>query len=54
MLSREIKKDVVRYPLVREGVYAPGGTVCIPWAMQKVSYIVGLAAILLAFLMRYK
>ena len=35
-------KLVVRYPLVREGVYAPGGNVFLAHAMQRVSYIVDL------------
>ena len=36
--------------VVREGVYAPGGPVFLAHAMQRVSYIVGLTAIRLAFL----
>ena len=35
-------KDLLRYPLAREGVYAPAGPVCIARAMQKFNYIVGL------------
>ena len=46
-------KDLVRYPHVREGVFAAGGPVCIARARQKVSYIEGLAAIQVAFVMRY-
>ena len=42
-----------RYPLGREGVYAPGGPAFLPHFMQKVSYIVGLTAIRLAFFMGY-
>ena len=37
-----------------QGVYAPGGHVFLPHAMQRVSYIVGLTAIQLAFFMGYK
>ena len=37
-------KGSFRYPLAREGVYAPGGPVFLAHAMQKVSYIVGLTA----------
>ena len=37
-----------------EGVYAPGGPVCLAHAMQKVSYIVGLTALQLAFFMGFE
>ena len=40
--------------LAREGVYAPGRPVFLVHTMQKVSYIVGLEAIRLAFFMRYE
>ena len=50
---RRILKDLVRYPLAREGVYAPGGPAFLAHAMQRVSYIVGLTAIRLAFFMGY-
>ena len=38
-------KDLVRYPLGREGVFAPGGCVCLTLAMGRVINIVGLSAI---------
>ena len=44
----------LRYPLGREGVFAPGGLVCLAHARQKVSYIVGLTALRLAFFMGYE
>ena len=47
-------KDLFRYPLAREGVYAPSGHVCLAHAMQRVSYIVGLTALRLAFFIRYE
>ena len=37
-------KTLVRYPLAREGVSAPGRHVWLPHAMQKENYIVGLTA----------
>ena len=37
--------DLVRYPLGREGVFTPGGCVCLPHAMGIVIYIVGLAVL---------
>ena len=43
-------KDLLRYPLAREGVYAPFGPAFLARALQMVSYIVGLTAIRLAFL----
>ena len=42
------------HPLAREGVYAPGGHDCLAHANQKVSYIVGLKAVWLAFFMVYE
>ena len=44
-------KDLLRYPLVREGVTAPGGPVFLAHAMQRVNSIVDLKAIRLAFFM---
>ena len=38
-------KDLFRYPLAREGVYASSGRVCLAHARQKVSYIEGLKAL---------
>ena len=32
-------KDLLRYPLAREGVYAPGGPACLAHAMQKITFI---------------
>ena len=43
-----------RYPLAREGVTAPGGPVFLAHARQKVSCIVGLTALRLAFFMGYE
>ena len=43
-----------RYPLAREGVFAPGGRDCLAHAMQKVINIVGLTALRLAFFMGYE
>ena len=43
-----------RYPLAREGVTAPGGHAYLPNARQKFRYIVGQAALRLAFLMIYQ
>ena len=42
-------KDLLRYPLARDGVYAAGGLVCLAHARQKVLNIVGLAALRLVF-----
>ena len=50
---QRILKDLLRYPLAKEGVYAPSGNDCLAHAMQKVSYIVGLTALRLAFLTGY-
>ena len=47
-------KDVVSYPLVREGVYGPGGPAFLAHTKQKVSNIVGLTALRLVFLMVYE
>ena len=43
-----------RYPLAREGVYAPGGPAFLAHALQKISTIVGLKAPWLAFYMIYE
>ena len=45
--------DLLRYPLAREGVYAPGGPALIAHTKQKVINIVGLTALRLAFSMGY-
>ena len=47
-------KDLVRYPLAREGVYAPGGPAFLAHTKQKVINIVGLTALRLAFFMGYE
>ena len=47
-------KGSFRYPLAKEGVYAPGGPVFLAHTKQKVSNIVGLTALRLAFSMGYK
>ena len=52
-IGRHFFKDLLRYLLAREGVSAPGRPLCLAHAMQKVSNIVGLTAIRLAFLMVY-
>ena len=44
----------VRYPLAREGVYAPGWSVFLPHARQKVSCLVSLTVPWLAFFMGYE
>ena len=44
----------MRYPLVREGVYAPGVHAFLAHTKQKVSNIVGLTALQLAFFMGYE
>ena len=43
-----------RYPLAREGVSGPGGSVCLAHARQIVNNIVGLSALRLAFFMGYE
>ena len=48
-----ILKDLLRYPLAREGVYAPGGPASLAHAMQRVIYIVSLTALGLALFMGY-
>ena len=37
-------KDLLRYPLAREGVYAPVRPTLLAHSMQRVGYIVGLMA----------
>ena len=49
-----IFKLVVRYLLVREGVHAPGGPAFLAHTKQKVSNIVGLTALRLAFFLGYE
>ena len=39
-----------RYPLAREGVYAPDGPACLAHAMHRVINIVGLSALWTVFL----
>ena len=43
-----------RYPLAREGVYAPGGSAFLAHTKQRVGNIVGLTALLLAFFLGYE
>ena len=43
-----------RYPLVREGVYAPGEPACLAHVSQIFINIVGLTALRLAFFMEYE
>ena len=43
-----------RYPLAMEGVHAPGGPACLAHTKQKVSNIVGLTALRLAFFMGFE
>ena len=47
-------KDLLRYLLAREGVYAPGWPAFLAHTKQKVSNIVGLTALRLAFFMGYE
>ena len=47
-------EESFRYPLAREGVFAPGGSDCLAHARQKSSYIVSLTAPRLAFFMGYE
>ena len=47
-------KDLLRYPLGREGVYGPGVHTFLAHTKQKVSNIVGLTALRLAFFMGYE
>ena len=49
-----ISFDLLRYPLAREGVYAPGGPAFLAHTKQKVSIIVGLTALRLAIFMGYE
>ena len=49
-----IFKTLLRYPLAREGVYAPVRHAFLAHAMQKVSIIVGLTALRLAFFLGYE
>ena len=46
--------DLLRYPLGREGVYGPGVHAFLAHTKQKVSNIVGLTALRLAFFMGYE
>ena len=43
-------KDLLRYPLAREGVYAPGGPAFLAHTKEKVNNIERLTALRLAFL----
>ena len=49
----EVVKDLFRYPLAREGVYALGRPALLAHAMQRVNYIVSLTALRLEFFMGY-
>ena len=43
-IGRYFFKDLLRYPLAREGVYGPGRPALLAHAMQRVGYFVGLTA----------
>ena len=47
-------KDLLRYPRAREGVYAPVGPSLLAHTKQKVSKIVDLTVLRLAFFMGYE
>ena len=47
-------KDLVRYPLAREGVYGPGGPTFLAHTKQKVNNILGLTALRLAHFKAYE
>ena len=53
-LSWPTPTDLLRYPLGRDGVYAPGGHDCLANSRQKFSNIVSLTALRLAFFMGYE
>ena len=53
-IGRYFFKDLLMYPLAREGVYAHGGPVFLAHTRQKVSNIVGLTALRIAFFMGYE
>ena len=53
-VGRYLFKDLLRYPLAREGVYTPGGLDFLAHTKQKVNNIVGLTALRLAFFMGYE
>ena len=53
-IGRYFFKDLLRYPLAREGVYAPGVHAFLAHTKQKISNIVGLTALRLAFFMGYE
>ena len=44
----------LRYPMAKEGVYATGGHVCLAHTRQRVSNIVDLTVLRLAFFMGYE
>ena len=54
VLGAAFFKDLLRYPLGREGVYGPGGHAFLAHTKQKVNNIVGLTALRLAFFMGYE
>ena len=54
LYGRPVILTVNRYPLAREGVYSPGGHAFLAHTKQKVSNIVGLSALRLAFFMGYE
>ena len=51
--GRYFFKDLLRYPLAKEGVYAPGGTVFLAHTKQRVNTIVDLTVLRLAFFTGY-
>ena len=52
--GRYFFKDLLRYPLAREGVYAPGGPALLAHTKEKVNNIVSLTAPWLAFFMEHE
>ena len=53
-IGRYFFKDLLRLPLAKEGVYAPGGPAFLAHTKEKVSNIVSLTALRLAFFMGYE
>ena len=53
-IGRYFLKDLLRYPLAREGVYAPVGPAFLAHTKKKVSNIVSQTALRLAFVMGFE
>ena len=53
-IGRYFFKDLLGSLLAREGVYGTGGPVCLAHARQRVSNIVDLTVLRLAFVMGYE